>query len=164
MSTFALLFAAVAIGLVSLSCQPPAAGSLSDDDLAAIRATLETMVAAELADDWATAAEMCTEDHVAMPANRPTLAGRQAWLEWISSFDIQFEDMRAEAVEIDGRGDLAYLRGTYSETFTPEGSAEPIQRTGKFLWILRKEPDGAWRVAVAIGNPDAPPPQQGSGT
>jgi ketosteroid isomerase-like protein len=160
-----LLLAALTLGLVGLSCTSPArSGSLSEHDVAAIRATLESMVAAELAGDWAAAAEMCTEDHVAMPSNRPTLVGRQAWLEWVSSFDIQFEDMRAAAVEIDGRADLAYLRGTYSEAFTPEGSAESVQRTGKFLWILRKESDGAWRVAVAIGNPDAPPHQPSPGT
>ncbi len=135
----------------------PSTDALPDKDIAAIQSTLQSLVRAQLAGDWDAAARFCTEDHVAMPPFRPALEGRAAWLEWVGSFDMSFADMRAEALAIDGRGDLAFLRGRYSEAFTPQGGSETVQRTGKFLWILRKQPDGSWLVALAIGNPDQPP-------
>ncbi len=41
-------------------------------------------------------------------------------------------------MEIEGLGDLAYDRGTYSQTVTPDGAA-PIEDRGKYLTILRKQ-------------------------
>ncbi len=38
---------------------------------------------------------------------------------------------------------------------------EPITDVGKFLAILRKQPDGSWLVSHAIYNADAPPPPMG---
>jgi uncharacterized protein (TIGR02246 family) len=130
---------------------------LSAEDQEAIRATLETMMQAQQAGDWAAAGAMCIEDHLAMPANRPVMVGRQAWVEWMESFDATFTHMSAEVDDIDGRGDLAYLRGTYSEAYVAAEGDEPVEGSGKFLWILRKQPDGTWLVAISIGNSNAPP-------
>ena len=66
--------------------------------------------------------------------------------------------------EIDGRGDLAYVRGTYAMTIMPEGAPEPIREIGKYVVILQKQPDGSWLVVVDIWNSDLPLPEEGTET
>ena len=56
-----------------------------------------------------------------------------------------------------GYSDLAYLRGTYTMTFTIPGAA-PIDEQGKFLQIYRRQPDGSWEMAREIYNSDLPLP------
>ena len=60
-------------------------------------------------------------------------------------------------MEIQGQGDMAYDRGTYSMAVTPAGAA-PIEDHGKYLTIWRKQADGSWKVARAIFNSDLPLP------
>src|SRR2546430_15794791 len=48
-------------------------------------------------------------------------------------------------VQIEGRGDLAFARGTLSLLLDQKGA---VNREGTFLTILRKQPGGFWRMAV----------------
>ena len=57
-------------------------------------------------------------------------------------------------VEYGVEGDLAYQVGTYAIT----GSDSPEQ--GKFLNVLKRQPDGTWKVAVSIFNSDKPEPKE----
>ena len=57
--------------------------------------------------------------------------------------------------DLDGRADLAYMRGTFAMTLEPEGAAA-VSMAGKYVEVLKKQPDGAWRFAVDIFNADAP--------
>jgi ketosteroid isomerase-like protein len=61
-----------------------------------------------------------------------------------------------DVAEIEGRGDLAYIRGTYSETLSFGGN-EPVDLEGKYVWILKKQADGSWLVTVGISNSNQPP-------
>ncbi len=153
------LVACIVIALIS-ACQPPAqeAGPLSEQDVAAIKASPDAFAEAMLAGDWAAVAALFTEDAVFMPPNGPAVEGRtaiQASLEPLPPF-AQFE---ATIVQIDGRGNLAFVRATYSETYTVEGTPEPIHNTGKYVEIWRKQPDGKWLIAVEIWNSDLPLPE-----
>jgi uncharacterized protein (TIGR02246 family) len=139
------------------ACQAPAseAGPLSEEDVAAIEASADVFVEAALAGDWAAFAALYAEDAVFMPPNGPVVEGRvaiQALLELLPRFT-QFE---VTIVQIDGRGDLAFVRATYSETFIVEGTPEPIHITGKYVEIWRKQTDGQWLIAVEIFNWDLP--------
>jgi ketosteroid isomerase-like protein len=60
-------------------------------------------------------------------------------------------------VDVDGHGELAYTRGTYSLTMQPAGAA-PMSDTGKFVEVWRKQPDGSWKIKWDIYNSDNPPP------
>jgi ketosteroid isomerase-like protein len=146
----------LAWGIFLVGYQPTAQGPLPAADVAEIRHTYQLFMGAERDGDWTAAAELCTEDLVAMIANRPTLMGRAAWLEWAQSSNFSITDLSADALEIDGRADLAFVRGTYTVIYTAEGSPDPLTAAGKFLWILRKQ-NNAWRIAVSIGNSDGPP-------
>ena len=64
------------------------------------------------------------------------------------------------AEEIEGHGDLAYARGRYTLDLTPKAKgAAPVHDEGKFLEILRRQPDGTWRYAVDMYSSDLPVPK-----
>lgn len=149
------------IALAATACQPPAqqAGALSAEDVAAIRVRLDGFVEAVLANDWAAAAEVYAEDVVLMIPEAPVIQGRETWREWAMSFNVTVTDYSIIIDEIDGRADLAFVRGKYSESFLFEGAAEPVSGAGKFLEIWRRGSDGTWLIAVEAWNSDEPPPE-----
>ncbi len=162
MNTRLILVAAFALSLTSMACQPAAqeaaSGALSAEDIAAIRDVAETYRQALLASDWETATSFFIEDAVRQPPNEPMIVGRAAILASMEAEPVTFTQFSNAPLEIDGRGDLAYARGTYSLTATTEGMAEPITEKGKYLVVLRKQADGSWRVDTDIWNSDQPLP------
>ena len=161
-----IVLAVLALGLAGSACQPPAqeTAGLSEEDVAAIRNVLDSIVEADLAGDWAAAAAVLTDDFVYMPAHQPMIEGRAAWQAWIESVNITITDITITRTEVDGRGDIAHLWGTATQSFTLEGVAEPFEDVAKFVWILRKQPDGSWLLALSISNSDLPLPGEGSET
>jgi len=101
--------------------------------------------------------EFYTDNAAFMPPNAPMIQGKEALREFskmwppVTAFNLIVED-------IDGRDDLAYIRGAYSQTIAIEGVPEPIQDKGKFLEIMRKQQDGAWLISVDMLNSDMPLP------
>jgi uncharacterized protein (TIGR02246 family) len=168
MSTRSVLLAALALALTSTACQPPAqeAAGLSEEDVAAIEAIPDAWAEATLAGDWAAVAALFTEDGVFMPPNEPAVEGRAAIEAWTSTnFGLlTYTEFTSEALEIDGRGDIAYVRGRYEVTLMPEGAPEPIRESGKWVAIMQKQPDGSWLTLVDIFNTDQPLPEEGSET
>jgi uncharacterized protein (TIGR02246 family) len=164
MSTRSVLLAALALALASVACQPPAqeTAGRSEEDVTAIRASTESFAEAIRAGDWAGVAALYTEDAVFMPPNEPAVQGRAAIEAWMGAFP-PLTEFSPAVVDIDGRGDLAYVRGTISMTIVPEGTPEPIRETAKYVEIRRRQPDGTWLIAVDIFNSDLPLPEEGSG-
>ena len=66
---------------------------------------------------------------------------------------------KANNVIVDGRDDLAYVVGTYTMTIVPPGAPGPINDSGKYVEIRRKQSDGSWLIAVDIFNSDLPTPE-----
>ncbi len=139
--------------VLSLGCQGPA--GLSEADRTAIRQGDENFVKLANAKDFKGAAALYAEDAILLLPNQAAVQGRaaiQAALETspVSNFQLQI-------LEIEGGADLAYERGTYSETATPIGAA-PIEDRGKYLTIWRKQADGSWKMLRDIWNSDLPLP------
>ena len=157
------LLVATILSLVSLtSCQQPAApepAGLTEADRAAIEATSQAFLKAALARDWQALAMLYTEDAVLMPPNAEPIRGRSAIQQHFSSFP-PVTDMQLQDAEIDGRGDLAYVAGGFRMTITPEG-ADPIEESGKFIEIRKKQVDGSWLIYrdMYSSNTTAAPPQ-----
>jgi len=149
--------AAVAALILAAGCARGGPASLSEADKTALRANDDNFVQAVLAKNWAAAAALYTAEASLMQPNGPEVKGSamiQAWLEAfppISTFTV-------EPQEIDGLGDLAYVRGTYSMSFTPPGAPGPIEDRGKYLLIERKQADGSWLITDEIFNSDVPLP------
>jgi len=156
-----MVFAVAA--LVIVACQPTAQqAGLTEEDRAAISAMISDLTDAELAGDFEAVAGMMTADVVSMPANMGVMEGRDAWSAWVESMGFSVTDLNVDIVEMDGRGDLAYLRMAYTESFAVEGAAEPVEEVGKCLWIVRKQADGSWRVSTWICNSDLPATEEGA--
>jgi uncharacterized protein (TIGR02246 family) len=131
--------------------------TLSDADVAAIRALYDVWVPAVKSRDWETAASLYTEDTVVMPPNMPLIEGREAAKLFLENYP-PVKEISFSPLEIDGYGDIAYVQGTYSLLIQPEGAPEPIHDTGKYLEIRRKQEDGSWLLALDIFNSDLPLP------
>jgi ketosteroid isomerase-like protein len=152
--------ALLALALTSAACQPPAqeAGPLSEEDIAVIRARADSYAEAMLAHDWAAVASGYTEDAVMMAPNEPLIEGRAAIQASYEAMPITVTGYTNTPVEIDGRGDLAYVRGVISATGTIEGMPAPVSDTIKYLAVVRKQPDGAWLTTHVSWNSDLPLP------
>ena len=143
--------------ILGLACQTQTA-ALSSADIAAIRASEEAFAQnAKTRNDSANAAQY-TESAVFMPPNQPAVTGRAAIGRWMSGFP-PMSDFGLTPIDIDGRGDLAYVRGTYSLTIAASGKVPAMPDHGKYVEIRRKQPDGSWLMAVDIFNSDVPAPK-----
>ena len=102
--------------------------------------------------DAAGCAAFFTEDVILLAPDQPMIRGRRAFEEIYRS---RMENSGGgthsnELVEYGVEGDLAYQVGTFAITDTNS----PEQ--GKFVNILRRQPDGTWKVTVSIFNSDGP--------
>ena len=59
--------------------------------------------------------------------------------------------------EVEGIGELAFVRGRYSMTLEPEGAPGPVNDEGKYIEIRERQPDGSWLLARDIFNSDLAP-------
>jgi len=134
------------------ACQTGVA-PLSDEDVAAIRSLVQSFGDAALAGDFATAAESYAVDAVFMPPNAPIYEGRDAEVGHLEAAPPVLSYSSA-LVEVDGYGDLAYARGTYSLSLLV--GADTVAMEGKWVQIFRKQPDGSWFITLDIWNSNAP--------
>jgi ketosteroid isomerase-like protein len=140
--------------VLSVGCQGPA--GLSEADRTAIRQAGENYVKLANARDIKGGLALYAEDAIVLPPNQAAVQGKAAIQAWMEA-PPPLSNFQTKSLEIEGRGDLAYDRGTYSLTVTPVGAA-PIDVHGKFLTILRKQADGSWKILRDIWNSDLPLP------
>jgi len=127
--------------------------ALSAKDIAAIRSISDQFSRFLLAQDFDAVAQLYTDDAVLMPPHQPAVNGRPALRTWMADFP-KATLFALEIVEIDGREDLAYVRGKYSMTLHPAGAPEPVEDVGKYIEIRRRQPDGSWLMAADMFNSD----------
>ena len=115
--------------------------------------------------DPPTALSFWTDDPVYINNGIPTLRGRAALDSVFRGIHSAWRDVKASInpEEITAAGDIAYVIGSYWETFTlTEGTTQQLQGRsltgaapqriqGRFLFIMRRQPDGSWKIARAIG-------------
>jgi ketosteroid isomerase-like protein len=140
--------------LVLAACRvaPPA---LTDADKASIRAAIDSLVASVRARRDSASAQLYTENASVMPPNAGIVEGRAAVRAWMTAFP-PVSDFTLTPIEIDGRGDLAYVRGTFSFKIVGPDGHQVGEDHGKFLEIRRKQPNGEWLLAADIFNSDVP--------
>jgi len=141
-----------------LACRSSAPAGLTDADKEAIRKRADAVVSIANAPtkDWdAYVRTDYTEDAVVLPPNSPALQGWDAIRSYILTEGV-VSDFKVQMVEIEGRGDLAYVRGIYSMTVTPPGASGPTKDTGKYIEIWRKQADASWKVIRDIFSSDLP--------
>lgn len=122
---------------------------MSDDELSdderAIREVVGTWMTASKAGDHDTVLGLMTDDAVFMvPGAEPF--GKAAFAAASRAGGPGLTEGSADIVEIQVLGDWAWLRSHIEVTVSPPGGP-PKTRSGYTLTILRKEPDGKWRLA-----------------
>lgn len=146
----------VVCGLVVVlaACQatPP---PLRDTDKAAIRAVSDSFVAYVRTNRDSAAVSLFTEHAVWMPANRGIVEGRPAMLAFFQASP-GLSGFILTIIDVDGRGDLAYVRGTYAFAILSADGQSAVGDHGKFLEIRRRQADGKWLIAAEIFNSDQP--------
>jgi ketosteroid isomerase-like protein len=137
-------------------CQRPV--GLSEADRTAIRRADQTdrSMKMMIAKDWKGDLDLYAEDAIQMPPNQVAVQGKAAILAWDEAFP-PFSNFQEKSLEVEGQGNMAYDRGTYSMTVTLAGK-EPIEEHGKYLTIWRKQADGSWKISRTIYNSDLPLP------
>jgi uncharacterized protein (TIGR02246 family) len=135
-----------------------APAGLSAEDEAAIRAVDGAWAKAATAGDAAAMAALYTADAVLLPPGEPPVRGgvERYFAGMTSAFSGPFE---LSTSTVEGRGDLAYASGEYKATLTPKKSgAKPMPtETGKYLEVMKRQPDGSWKMAYDMWSPNSAP-------
>ncbi|HYF38054.1 MAG TPA: DUF4440 domain-containing protein [Gemmatimonadales bacterium] len=123
---------------------------LSEADRAAIRAADSSFAAAANAGDVDALAAVYTRDASLLAPNLPPQKGQAAirsfWGGFLKAYTVKFE-LASDTIE--GRGDLAYNMGQYRFTAVPKAqSGTGVADEGKFLEVLKKQPDGSWKYLI----------------
>lgn len=131
-----------------------------DEDVAAIKAIYEQHVAAVNACDATATSVGFTEDAIFMPADQPAAIGRDSIRAWFQVYFDQLTDLsfQESPEEVEVADDWAFARSTFTETATPKDGGAPLDATGKTIVILKRQPDGCWKVHRACWNLDKPLP------
>jgi ketosteroid isomerase-like protein len=143
-----LLLASIGFACAGPTEQP---AGLSAEDVAAIRKlTEEDFTALAAAHDFEGVGGLVTENAVIMPFGEAAQEGKATIVDVLDRNwgSLPIAEFTQNTVKIDGRGDLAYARGTYAIKVQGEGMPE-IRDQGKYLQILEKQPDGRWLVSTA---------------
>jgi uncharacterized protein (TIGR02246 family) len=116
-----------------------------NEDERAIREVVATWMRATKAGDIETVLDLMTDDVIFLVPGRPPF-GKEAFAAASASMKGVEFDGTSDVLEVQVFGDCAYLRNHIEVTMTPKGGAS-VRRSGNTLSIMRKAPDGRWRLA-----------------
>jgi len=134
---------------------PPAPPDTTAADTAALNKLRSDFEAGWKAGDADRLAALVTPNVVSTGDTQPTVSGKDAWLAHQKT---QFSQITVNAVTIKSddlklAGNYAFDAGTFDVTITPKApKAKPMTMHQRYLVILHKEPDGAWRLYRDIDN------------
>lgn len=103
------------------------------------------------------------EAGIQLPPNGPAVSKQALEEKVIPAFAKRREagvkrKMNILPEEITVAGDWAYSRGTYNKTtYLEDGKTTYFE--GKFLTILKRQPDGSWKIYRDCFNSSMPPPK-----
>ena len=137
-----ILATALAAAGVCVACRTGAA-KLSDADVAAIRSATRRYVEMDEARNPAML-QLIADDALYMPPGIAPLRGHAAIEELFKAHP--WEHLSENLAEIDGRGDLAFARGTWSVTF------KGVPLNGSYIEVWQKRPDGSWQIIRKVWN------------
>jgi ketosteroid isomerase-like protein len=126
---------------------------LSAQDRSALEDLNKKWEQAATAGDANALSALYTSDATVLPENAPAAKGdavKTYWTGFTKSFSGKAE---LHTTSMDGRGDLAYVTGTFQ--LTPKGATKSIE--GKWVTVNKKQSDGSWKMLVDIWNENAPP-------
>ena len=140
------------LGCLTVACGSPGPQAFLDTDKTAIRASIDSFTVYVVQRRDSMAAAMYAENATYMPPNQPMVRGRTAIREWMKAFPA-ISHFTGSPIEIDGREDLAFVRGTYQLSYVAGGIDH-----GKFVEVRRRDNNRRWLIIADIFNSDVPVP------
>jgi uncharacterized protein (TIGR02246 family) len=126
-----------------------------NEDIEAIKQLAETWRSGWLAGDVDLLLSLYADEPVLLPQDQPVVVGKAAirplYEAVLKEFDFQSQGTVKEVVV---SGDMGYFWSAYTLTATPKVGGEPMKVTGKSLFIVKREPGGAWKIARLMDNSD----------
>ena len=156
-----LILGLVLIPLFTACGQQSAPDKASIDtsaDTAAIRATVEKLLAAWNKGDSAAYGPIIAEDAILMQPDGPLLQGRDAIVaNMTKSTDTTKVQQTATVDEVIVTGDHAYGRGTWNLNPIAAAGADTKAMNGKWSVLYQRSANGTWLVSRWMWNKEAAP-------
>lgn len=139
------------------SSSMPSAQEFSEEAaLRALNATVADFAALLMAEDLDGFMDLFTEDAIRLPPEAPPIVGtdaiRAAQFGQFEAFD---QNITIRMDESEFTGDMAFVRGSFAVTQTlPDGTSADL--VGSWMNLMRRSPDGKWRIARNMWNRDSP--------
>ena len=81
-------------------------------------------------------------DAVLMPPTGPMVAGPTAISQWVANAGLEVTEFTTNLSSLEGQAELASVRGTCTLVYTVPPATASVTDSGKFLWLVRRGPDG----------------------
>ena len=155
---YAMATVALVLSSASVAQVPAEQGQETHRDIAAIRALYDAWNEAVEGSDIAGYLAVLDADVELMPTDAPPIQGRDNYRTFLQPVfgndSYKIEVVAAPRVGVDG--DVAYARYDYIIHRTPVGGQQRTSSYRKYLDVLRRQPDGSWRVFKHIWNYNEP--------
>ena len=137
---------------------------VAQDARKAVDAVNQEIVRACQQRDFDATAVLWADDGVDLLPGLPPMVGKARISAWLDSLRPQVEGTKMryctiEWQDIQIHGDVAYEWGINRQLIEYPPPRKSAPNEGKILYILRRQPDGQWKVALESWN-SSPQPQQ----
>jgi ketosteroid isomerase-like protein len=126
--------------------------ALSKQDLTAINEATTALEKALASKNGKAAGALYAETAELYPPGLPVVKGR-AGIEASLALLGALSNISLKNTSVDGRGDIAYVQGTFTVMLPPTANQKPQPVVGYFLDVRRKQPDGRWLIVVQMLSP-----------
>lgn len=126
-----------------------------NDDIEAIKQLAEDWRSGWLHGDTDALLSLYADNPVLMPCGQPTVFGKEAIRPLYQSvFKEYVITSQTKLMDVEVSGDLGYFWSTYKLTATPKVGGASFDEEGKSVFIVKREPGGAWKISRLIDNSD----------
>lgn len=146
MKAWTLATLVIGVCLTPAMSESQSRSTLSPDDIKQINALSERFAKGLLAKQWKTVTALYADNAVLYPPGETAVKGRASIEACLTAFP-PATDFTMRTTSVEGHDDVAYAQGTYAMTIAA-ANAKPIQASGYFVAVSRKQPDGRWLIAV----------------
>lgn len=152
MRALTIILSLVVLALLAACQAAPGPVTFTEDDAAAVRSLMqETYAQAMLEGDLETATSIWADDALRVPPHGANLVGSDAIRAAYEAMPYEVTALEWTDVDMQGSGDLAFMRGDYS--FAAESGDAAFAETGTSFVLFRRE-GSEWKVAANMWRPD----------
>lgn len=155
LAVLAAVLAAALAAVLLAACARPAARSAEAEAARLLQADRDFAAASVHQGAAQAFFAAMTDDPLELPANGPPVTGRAKISEGLKSLGPQVLDWTPQHAEVARSQDLGWTWGEWR--LLDSAASGKLLAHGKYLDVWKRQPDGAWKLAVDIGNEAAAP-------